>query len=62
MTTQIILTVLIVGAATGIAIYRIVKYLKNPLRECDGCGMNCTGCSLEELKNSRGKKGSDQSL
>ena len=47
---QIILTVFIVTAATIYAVYRIVKYLKNPLHECEGCSINCSGCSLEELK------------
>jgi hypothetical protein len=47
---QIILTVIIVAAALGVAIYRMVRYLRHPLRGCDGCEKNCSGCSLEDLK------------
>lgn len=47
---QVILAVIIVIIAISVAIYRIVKYLKNPLHECDGCDLSCGGCSLEDLK------------
>jgi hypothetical protein len=47
---QIILTVIIVAAALGFAIYRTVRSLRNPLRACEGCEKNCGGCSLEDLK------------
>lgn len=47
---QLIVTVIIVAAALGFAIYRIVRSLRNPLRGCDGCEKNCGGCSLEDLK------------
>ena len=47
---QIILTVIIVAAALGFAIYRTIRSLRNPLRGCDGCDKNCYGCSLEDLK------------
>jgi hypothetical protein len=47
---QTILTVLIVATALGFGIYRTVRSLRNPLRGCEGCDMNCSGCSLEDLK------------
>ena len=47
---QIILTVIIVITAIGVAVYKAVRYLKNPLHECEGCDLGCAGCSLEELK------------
>lgn len=47
---QLIVTVIIVAAALGFAIYRMVRYLRHPLRGCDGCEKNCSGCSLEDLK------------
>jgi hypothetical protein len=47
---QVVITVIIVSAALGFAIYRTVRYLRNPLRDCDGCEKNCGGCSLEDLK------------
>jgi hypothetical protein len=47
---QIILTVLIVLTALGFGIYLTVRSLRNPLRGCNGCEKNCTGCSLEDLK------------
>ncbi|MCX6248088.1 MAG: hypothetical protein NTW10_10160 [Bacteroidetes bacterium] len=50
MLFQILLTVIIVACALGIAIYRTVRYLQNPIRGCDGCDKNCGGCSLEDLK------------
>jgi hypothetical protein len=50
MSFQFVLTVLIVAAALGIAVYRTVTYLRNPIRGCDGCDKSCGGCSLEDLK------------
>ena len=47
---QLVLTVLIVLTALGFAIVKVVRYFKNPLRECDDCDLGCNGCSLEELK------------
>jgi hypothetical protein len=47
---QVIITVIIVAAALGFAIYLTVRSLRNPLRSCQGCEKNCGGCSLEELK------------
>ena len=47
---QLIVTVIIVAIAIGFAIYRMVRYLRHPLRGCDGCEKNCSGCSLEGLK------------
>ena len=48
---QIILSIIMVLAALSYAIYRIVKYFKNPLHECKDCELGCGGCPLEELKN-----------
>ncbi len=47
---QYILTLLIVLLALGIAVYRFIRFLKHPVSKCDGCGKDCMGCSLEELK------------
>jgi len=41
---------LIILIAITVSIFRLVKYLKNPLRKCNGCSSNCSGCALEELK------------
>jgi hypothetical protein len=48
---QLIIALTIVSAATGIAVYRVIRYFRDPLRGCDGCDKGCGGCSLEELKN-----------
>jgi FeoB-associated Cys-rich membrane protein len=53
---QIILTVIIVAAALGFAIYRTVRSLRNPLRGCEDCEKNCGGCSLEDLKKEMEEK------
>lgn len=50
---QIIISIIIVLAAFSFAVYRIVKYLKNPIHECDDCDLACGGCALEELKKQR---------
>jgi len=50
MMFQTILTVIIVATALGFGIYRGVRSLRNPLRGCEGCEKNCSGCSLEDLK------------
>jgi hypothetical protein len=47
---QIILTFIIVGFVIGVAIFRLIRYFKNPLEECEGCSQHCSVCSLEELK------------
>jgi hypothetical protein len=47
---QTIITGIIVAAALGITVYKLVKYFTNPLKKCGGCAMNCSGCGLEELK------------
>ena len=53
---QIILTVIIVAAALGFAVYRTVRSLQNPLRGCEDCEKNCTGCALEDLKKEMEEK------
>jgi hypothetical protein len=50
MLFQVIITVIIVAAAFGFAIYLMVRSLRNPLRACEGCEKNCGGCPLEDLK------------
>lgn len=50
MVLQTYITLAIVFSAAGIALYRIIKSLVNPLTKCDGCGKGCGGCSIEELK------------
>jgi large-conductance mechanosensitive channel len=47
---QNIITFIIVGFVVFLAIKRLVRYLKNPLKGCDGCDQHCQVCSLEELK------------
>ena len=47
---QVILTIIIVVLALGFAVYRLIRFLKHPVSACDGCGSDCMGCSLEELK------------
>jgi hypothetical protein len=47
---QFIITGIIIAAAAGIALYRTIMFFRSPASHCDGCGMNCTGCSLVEMK------------
>ena len=47
---QIFITVIIVVFAITLTVIRLVKYLRNPLKECEGCDKHCQICSLEELK------------
>jgi hypothetical protein len=58
---QVLITVIIVVAALAIAIYKMVTYLRNPLRQCEGCGQSCGGCELEELKKKLDSKGKTKS-
>lgn len=51
MVFQTYIALAIVFTATGIALYRIIKSLTNPLKKCNGCGKGCGGCSPEELKH-----------
>jgi hypothetical protein len=51
MTLQTYIALVIVFTAVGIALYRFIRNITNPLKKCDGCGKGCGGCSLEELKN-----------
>ena len=53
---QIILSIIIVLAALSFAIYRLVRYFKNPLHDCEDCDLGCAGCSLEELKREMEEK------
>jgi hypothetical protein len=53
---QIILSIIIVLAALSFAIYRMVRYLNNPLHDCEDCDLGCSGCSLEELKREMEEK------
>jgi hypothetical protein len=48
---QLLITILIVTIATGIAVYRIIKYFKDPLHACDGCEKVCGECPLEDLRS-----------
>jgi len=47
---QLILTILIIVTALSFAIWKAIRYFRNPLRECENCDLSCNGCSLEELK------------
>jgi hypothetical protein len=51
MAVQTLIALGIVFTAAGIALYRIIKSLTNPLKKCNGCGKGCGGCSLEDLKH-----------
>ena len=51
MVLQTYIALAIVFTAVGVGVYRIIKYLANPLKKCSGCGKGCSGCSLEELKH-----------
>lgn len=53
---QIILSIIIVLAALSFAIYRMIRYLNNPLHDCEDCDLGCSGCSLEELKREMEEK------
>ena len=48
---QLILTLIIVIGAVVISIWKLIRYFRDPLRGCDGCGKACSGCPLEELKS-----------
>jgi hypothetical protein len=62
MTFQVIITVIIVAVALGFAIYRIVRSLRNPLKGCEGCDLNCAGCSLEDLKREIKEKNANKKV
>jgi len=47
---QEILVLIIVGLAISVAGYKIFRHLTNPLKGCDGCGSECSGCQLQDLK------------
>jgi ferredoxin len=47
---QIILTGIIVAAAAAIVLYRLLRFLVRPQSKCESCGMNCTGCPVDELR------------
>ncbi len=47
---QLILTGIIIAAASGIVVYRLVRFFRNPVSKCSGCSMNCSGCALEDIK------------
>jgi len=51
---QYIITGIIVLAAIGIAVYKLVNYFSDPLRACKDCSKECGGCPLEELKKEKG--------
>jgi hypothetical protein len=46
---QTIITIMIVLAATIVAIIRIFSFFTDPPDKCRGCSQSCGGCSLEEL-------------
>ena len=52
---QIIIVAVIVAVAAGITVVRLIRYFRDPLRKCDGCGMSCNGCPLEKLKEQKKK-------
>lgn len=59
---QEILVLIIVAAASGIAAYWLYRHFTNPLKGCDGCSSDCSGCQLHDLKkeieeNKRKKNG-----
>jgi hypothetical protein len=58
---QSIITVIFVGVVLGIAVVRLFRYFKNPLKECEGCSQHCGVCSLEELKKEIEEKKSQKS-
>ncbi len=47
---QLLITGIIVSAATGFAVYRIISYFTDPLYKCDGCETVCRECPLGELR------------
>lgn len=47
---QEILVLIIVGVAFSIAGVKIYRHLTNPLKGCDGCDSDCSGCRLQDLK------------
>jgi hypothetical protein len=47
---QLIITLVIIFTAAGIAVYRLVKYWVHPAKKCDGCGLYNAGCSPGEVK------------
>lgn len=48
---QLFLTLIIVIGAVVISLWKLIRYFRDPLRGCDGCGKACSGCPLEELKS-----------
>lgn len=53
---QYIITLIIIAIAAGIAIFRFVKFLRNPYSKCDGCAQSCSGCAIDDLKKEISQK------
>jgi len=47
---QEILTAFVLVIVLAIIFYKIMKYIRNPLKACHDCSSSCGDCSLLELK------------
>jgi len=53
---QLIIIYIVLAITFIISIYNIIRKFRKPFSECDGCNLNCSGCSIEELKKKQLKK------
>jgi hypothetical protein len=53
---QNIIVLVIIYLAAVIATYRLIRFFFFPFSKCDECAMNCSGCSLDDLKKEIGQK------
>ncbi|MGE5424901.1 MAG: FeoB-associated Cys-rich membrane protein [Syntrophothermus sp.] len=53
---QLIIALIIVAVAAGIAGYRLYRFIRDPFSKCDGCSKGCSGCAIDELKKEIDKK------
>lgn len=63
---QEIIVLLITGAAFALAGYKLYRKFTDPLKGCNGCASDCSGCQLQDLKKeieeNRRKKEADQAI
>jgi hypothetical protein len=66
---QSIIIYIVLATSFIISVYNVIKRFRKPFSECDGCGLSCGSCAIDDLKqkqlkqketyeklNSKGKK------
>ena len=47
---QEIVALLIVAIAFSVGAFKLYKKYREPLKGCNGCASDCSGCQLQDLK------------